>query len=79
MADKLFKEVEEYSFKVKTCYCGANLSGLKAEATSNRFGTLPQGKCPECGRNMLLVGEAVFIKVPVEEAPKAPAKSTSKK
>jgi len=46
--------MEEYGFKVKKCYCGADLSGLKAVATSYRYGNLPQAKCPNCGRDMLL-------------------------
>jgi hypothetical protein len=45
---------EEYSFKQEKCYCGANLSGVMAEATSNRYDMFPQGKCPECGRELLL-------------------------
>lgn len=67
---------DEYGFKQKTCYCGANLAGLQVEATSNRFGTLPQGKCPECGREMLLNAPPVEEVMPVVAAPvKAPAKS----
>ena len=67
---------EEYGFKVKKCYCGTDLSGLTAEATSYRYGTLPQAKCPECGREMLLDAPPVE---PIGEAPAAPAKSKSKK
>jgi len=69
---------EEYSFKVKKCYCGADLSGLKAEATSNRYGNLPQAKCPNCGRDMLLDAPPVEPVVEPMETP-APAKSKSKK
>jgi len=47
---------EEYGFKHKKCYCGLDLTGQKAVATSYRFGSLPQAKCPnpDCGRDMLL-------------------------
>jgi len=62
---------EEYGFKQKTCYCGANLAGLQVVATSNRFWALPQGKCPECGREMLLDAPPVEPVMPV----KAPAKT----
>lgn len=57
----------EYSFKLSACDCGADLTGLKAEVTFIRFGTSPLGKCPECGREMLL-------DVP---APEPPAKARS--
>jgi len=67
---------EEYGFKVKKCYCGADLSTLKAEAISFRYGTQPQAKCPECGRDMLLDAPPVE---PVMPASNAPAKSKSKK
>jgi len=63
---------EEYGFKVKKCYCGADLSRLQAEATSFRYGRLPQAKCPECGRDMLLDAE------PVEAVRPAPAKVSTK-
>jgi len=71
---------EEYRFKVKTCYCGADLSALKAVATSNRYGTYPQAKCPNCGRDMLLDAPPVE---PVAAAPagaptEAPAKRSRK-
>ena len=58
--------MEEYNFQQKTCYCGADLSALKAVATSNRYGTYPQAKCPNCGRDMLL--DAPQVK-PVVAAP----------
>jgi len=67
---------EEYSFKVKKCYCGTDLSGLKAVATSFRYGTLPQAKCPNCGRDMLLNAPPVE---PVVLAPAPVKKATSKK
>jgi len=72
---------DEYSFKVKTCYCGANLSGLKAEPTSFRYGTQPQAKCPECGRNMLLDAPPVepVVVDPMEAAVVASKKPKSKK
>jgi len=67
---------EEYSFKVKKCYCGTVLAGLKAEATSFRYGTQPQAKCPNCGRDMLLDAPPVEPAVPV---PAAPVKKTASK
>ena len=69
----------EYSFKVKTCYCGADLTGLKAEATSYRYGTLPQGKCPNCGRDMLLDAPPVEPTMPAPataSVPEPPARAT---
>ena len=62
----------EYSFKQETCYCGADLVGVKAAATSNRFGRLPQGKCPSCGRELLLDAP------PVEPAMPAPRRTGNK-
>ena len=66
--------MEEYNFKVKTCYCGADLSTLKADATSFRYGTQPQAKCPNCGRDMLLDAPPVepVVKAPATEASAAP-------
>ena len=73
--------MEEYSFKVKTCYCGADLSNLKAAPSSNRYGTLPQAKCPKCGRDMLLDAPPVepVVKAPAAEASAAPAKRSHSK
>jgi hypothetical protein len=61
---------EEYSFKQEKCYCGADLSGLQASPTSNRYGTYPQAKCPECGRELLLNAPPVM---PSMEPPGAEA------
>lgn len=73
--------MEEYGFQHKTCYCGTDLSGLKAEATSYRYGTMPQAKCPNCGRDMPLDAPPVedVMEAPVVAAAPAPAKSKSKK
>jgi len=71
---------EKYKFKVKKCYCGTDLSGLEVPATSNRYGNLPQGKCPECGRDMLLDAPPVEPVIPAPmKAPATKAKSTSKR
>jgi len=43
------------------------------------YGNLPQAKCPECGRSMLLDAPPVEEVAPVAEAPAAPAKAKSKK
>jgi len=67
---------DEYNFKVKKCYCGTALAGLKAAASSYRYGTQPQAKCPNCGRDMLL--DAPLVE-PVMPAPVAPAKAPVKK
>jgi len=67
---------DEYNFKVKKCYCGTALAGLKAAASSYRYGTQPQAKCPGCGRNMLLDAPPVE---PVVLAPAPVKKATSKK
>jgi hypothetical protein len=71
--------MEEYSFKVKTCYCGADLSGLKTEATSYRYGTQPQAKCPNCGRDMLLDAPAIEPVIESRAASAAPARASAKK
>ena len=47
---------ERFGFKGKTCFCGAKLAGLQVAVTSYRHGTLPQGRCPGCNREMLLDG-----------------------
>lgn len=70
----------KYSFRQETCYCGADLSGLKEVATSNRFRNLPQAKCPECGRELLLDAPAVepaLAVSPGEEPVAAPKKARS--
>lgn len=67
---------EKYKFKVAKCYCGTDLSGLEVSASSNRYGNLPQGTCPECGRQMLLNAPAIE---PVAPAPTKASVSKSKK
>jgi len=62
------------AFKQETCYCGADLSGLTAEVTGYRFGTLPQGRCPNCGRSMLL--DAPPIEPALPARPEPPARAT---
>lgn len=56
----------EYSFKLETCSCGADLSGLKAEATSYRDGRFPQAKCPNCGNDLLLEAPLAWPKPPAK-------------
>lgn len=69
--------MSEYGFEQKTCYCGADLAVLKAVATSYRYGTLPQAKCPNCGRDMLLDAPALETPImPEPAAPEAPARAT---
>jgi len=52
---------EEYSFKQEICYgCGFDLTGSTSEATGLYRGVQPQGKCPGCGRSLLLDVPAVL-------------------
>ena len=67
---------EEYGFKRKDCYCGLDLKGKKVEVVGLWRDTQPMGKCPNCGRDMLLDAPPVE---PVIVAPAAIKKSTSKK
>jgi len=69
---------EEYGFKVIKCYCGADLSGLKAVASSYRYGAQPQARCPNCGRDMLLDAPPIEPVIPTPVIPAKKATSTAK-
>lgn len=67
----------EYSFKRETCYCGADLAEVKAETSGLYRGSFPMGKCPGCGRLLLLDAPPVEPEMPVPEPP-AKARSSRK-
>jgi len=65
-------EQANFGFKNETCLCGATLAELTVQVESYMYDNFPQGKCPKCGKELLLKAPPLdFTPAPPEPEPVA--------
>lgn len=55
---------EEYGFQREICFCGLDLTDKKAAVSGSFEARYPTGKCPGCGKNLILDAPPIEPEIP---------------